>query len=167
LGPQARACLSTPSATRIYKTPGPPAVLGTDIRVAAGALLEYVPDLLIPHAGAAIHQKLAIELERGSIALLDGWACGRLAYGERWSFREMTSGVTATRAAKPLFIDRFVLRPRQLDPRRLDLMEDYPIALGVFTDVTIDWQEMQKGLTLYSPRVPKFEAGRICLHPAA
>jgi len=54
-------------------------VLGTDTRVAAGAVLEYVPDLLIPHAGAAIHQKLAIELEPGSIALLGGWACGRLA----------------------------------------------------------------------------------------
>ncbi len=147
LGPRSHARLSTPSATRVYKTAGPPAVLETRIKVAAGAVLEYAPDLLIPHAGAALHQKLTIDLESDSIALFtDGLAAGRLAHGERWSFREITSGITVIRGTKPLFIDRFVLHPRQINPVRRNLMEDYNylFTFGAFTDGTIDWEEAQK-----------------------
>jgi urease accessory protein len=149
LGPHSHARLSTPSATRVYKTAGAPAILETHIKVGAGAVLEYVPDLLIPHGGSALHQKLTIELEPGSIALFaDGLAAGRLAHGERWSFHEITHHTAVTRGTKPLFIDRFVLRPRQLDPCRRSLMEDYNylFTFGAFTDATVDWLEMQKSI---------------------
>jgi urease accessory protein len=149
LGAQTHACLSTPSATRVYRTAGPPAVLETRVRVGAGAVLEYVPDLLIPHNGSAINQKLAIELQAGSVALFaDGLAAGRLAHGERWSFREIVSHTAITRDTKPLFIDRFVLCPRQLHPGRLNLMEDYNylVTFGAFTDRTTEWEKLRKGI---------------------
>jgi urease accessory protein len=146
LGAHTHACLSTPSATRVYRTPGPPAVLETRIRVGPGAVLEYIPDLLIPHGGSALNQKLDIELHPGSVALFaDGLAAGRLAHGERWSFREIVTRTAVTRNAKPLFIDRFFLSPRQIHPGRLNLMEhfNYLFTFGVFTDRTTEWEELR------------------------
>jgi urease accessory protein len=162
LGPQAHACLTTPSATRVYRTAGPPAVLETRIRVGPGAVLEYVPDLLIPHGGSALHQKLAIELEPGSLALFaDGMAAGRLAHGERWSFREVAGETAVTRGAKPLFIDRFFLRPHQIHPGRLNLMEDYNYLLtfGVFTDRATEWEELRKRIDLVFSACPQVRGG--------
>jgi urease accessory protein len=149
LGAQTHACLSTPSATRVYRTAGPPAVLETRIRVGAGAVLEYVPDLLIPHSGSAVNQKLAIELQSGSVALFtDGLAAGRLAHGERWTFREIITHTAVTRDTKPLFIDSFFLCPRHIHPGRLNLMEDYNylVTFAVFTDRTTKWEELRKSI---------------------
>src|SRR6266849_10301803 len=58
-------CLTTPSSTRIYRTAEMPAVLETVIQLGEGATLEYFPDHLIPHTGAALHQSLHIEMARG------------------------------------------------------------------------------------------------------
>ena len=86
-------CLTTPSATRIYRTALHPAVLETAIKLGEGATLEYLPDHVIPHTGAALHQSLRIEMERGSRAIiLDSFASGRVAHGGALgSFREMDS----------------------------------------------------------------------------
>jgi urease accessory protein len=40
-------CLTTPSATRIYRTCERPAILETTIRLGEGAALEYLPDHVI------------------------------------------------------------------------------------------------------------------------
>src|ERR1700739_1270423 len=58
-------CLTTPSATRIYRTSEQPAILETVIRVGEGATLEYLPDHVIPHDGSALCQSLRIEIARG------------------------------------------------------------------------------------------------------
>src|SRR5579864_8603188 len=47
-------CLTTPSATRIYRTSQRPAVLETVIKLGEGATLEYLPDHVIPHIGSAL-----------------------------------------------------------------------------------------------------------------
>lgn len=162
LGAQTHACLSTPSATRVYRTDGPPAVLETRIRVGAGAMLEYVPDLLIPHGGSALDQTLLIELEPGSVALFaDGLAAGRLAHGERWSFRELASHTAVTRGTKPLFIDRYILRPQQLHPDRRNLMEDYTylFTVGVFTDRATEWEELRRRIDAIFAACPDVRGG--------
>ena len=48
---ETHVCLTTPSATRIYRTAEKPAVLQTVIRLGEGATLEYLPDHVIPHTG--------------------------------------------------------------------------------------------------------------------
>src|SRR5580700_10276216 len=50
LEPGTHLCLSTPSATRVYRTEAEPAILDAVIRVGEGATLEYFPDHIIPHA---------------------------------------------------------------------------------------------------------------------
>src|ERR1700720_2058830 len=68
LGPGSRVCLSTPSATRVYRSPEHPAVQRVSITLGAGATLEWLPDHLIPSPGARLRQ--ATEVTMASDATL-------------------------------------------------------------------------------------------------
>src|SRR6202049_2724214 len=85
-------CLTTPSATRIYRTAEKPAVLETVIHVGEGATLEYLPDHVIPHAGSALRQSLRVQMGRASRAIvLESFSAGRVARGECWNFSQIDS----------------------------------------------------------------------------
>src|SRR5580704_11294456 len=100
-------CLTTPSATRIYRTAEKPAILETVIRVGEGATLEYFPDHVIPHKGSSLRQSVRIEMARGSRAIvLDSMASGRVAHGERWNFTEMDSQLEVRIRSKLVFFNR-------------------------------------------------------------
>lgn len=110
LGAGSRVCLSTPSATRVYRSAGLPAVLRTTFRVGEGATLEYVPDHVIPSPGARLIQSVEVDLAPGASAILcDAWAVGRAARGEAWRFDLLDSGTVARDREELLFKDRVVL----------------------------------------------------------
>jgi len=93
LGPGSRVCLSTPSASRVYRSAGPPAVQRVVIYVGAGAALEWIPDHLIPSPGARLRQSTEITLAPGATLFhLDAWATGRAARGEVWGFDLLDAG---------------------------------------------------------------------------
>jgi urease accessory protein len=113
LGPGSHVCLTTPSATKVYRTLGRAAVQDTTIHVGDGAVLEYLPDHVILYPGSALRQTLSIEMGRASRAIIyDAFAMGRLARGERWTFREIVSQVTVTCQGRPIFLDRIRLVPK-------------------------------------------------------
>src|SRR5271170_1827424 len=64
VGAGAQAQVTTTGATRIYrpKPDAPPATQTTEINVGENGLLEYVPDPLIPFAGARFAQRTTIQL---------------------------------------------------------------------------------------------------------
>lgn len=138
LGPGAQVCLSTPSATRVYRSSGAPAVQRTSIRIAAGAHLDYLPDHLIPHEGADLLQSVRIDLDAGgSCVFWDALAAGRVARGERWRFRRVDSRVEVFSGGEPVYISRSSIVPGLRDPARMAVMEDYGytaclLALGGF-----------------------------------
>jgi urease accessory protein len=110
LGAGSRVCLSTPSATRVYRSAGPPAIQRVTARVSEGARLEYIPDHLIPSPGARIIQSIELSLAPGAAAVLcDAWSVGRMARGEAWLLRLLDSGIVATDAEGLLFKERLVL----------------------------------------------------------
>lgn len=89
VGPRASAQLTTTGGTRIYRSRSEAlsAVQTNDIVVEENALLEYVPDTIIPFAGARFQQQTRIHLSRG--AGLFWWeilAPGREARGERFVY---------------------------------------------------------------------------------
>ena len=136
-------CLTTPSATRIYRTLGEPAILETVIRVGEGAMLEYFPDHVIPHVGSALRQSLRVEMARGSRAiLLDSMASGRVAHGERWSFREMDSRTAVLACGRPIYINRTKIIPSTMHPQQFGLMDefDYMTTMGLFADGHTRWK---------------------------
>lgn len=107
LGAGTHVGVTTPSATRVYRSAGPLAEVETRIQVGPDATLEYVPDHLIPHAGARLRQALHVELAPMARAIVwDAFALGRPARGERWAFASLETELAVTCGGQPLFLDR-------------------------------------------------------------
>jgi urease accessory protein len=118
LGPQAYAQLTSTSATRLYRSrpQRPPARQTTTVKVGDGGLLEYLPDPLIPFAGARYQQVTSIEL--GDDAGLFWWETispGRMAHDELFAYDLLQIDLNITTRNKPLAIERVKLEP-QLRP---------------------------------------------------
>lgn len=121
-----RLCLTTPSASRIYRTLGAPAVQETLIHVGERARLEYLPDHVIPHRNSSLRQTLRIELGAGSRAIIwDALAAGRVACGERWNFHEVDSRVDICLNGRSVFLNRTLICPPKQDPARLGIAQDF------------------------------------------
>lgn len=67
----AHALITTPGATRFYRSSGAPATQSLDARIDAGARLEWLPVETICHAGAIVDNSLAFTLAAG--AEMMGW----------------------------------------------------------------------------------------------
>jgi urease accessory protein len=135
VGPGAHGCITTPSATKVYRTRDEPAEQDVRLDVGAGATLEWVPDHTIPFAGSALRQRIAVHLGDGArLILVDAFAAGRIARGEAWQFRRLDSALSVRDEGGWIFCDRFALD----GDRRwaaLGLTEDRPyfatmLALG-------------------------------------
>jgi urease accessory protein len=110
VGRGAHACLTTPSATRVYRAAGAPAVQHVRLALEPGAVVEWVPDHTIPSAGAALRQTLDVDTGVGATLIaVDAFAAGRVARGEAWSFARLDSTLTVRDAAGLFLHDRFVL----------------------------------------------------------
>lgn len=110
LGAGSRVCLSTPSATRVYRSRGSLAVQRVRIEIGRGARLEWHPDHLIPSPGARLRQSTEIALAPDATLLyLDAWAAGRLARGESWGFDLLDSELRVHDEAGLLLRERSVI----------------------------------------------------------
>jgi urease accessory protein len=110
-GPGAHACLTTPSATRVYRTTGPAAEQQVTLRLGPGAALEWVPDHTIPFPGSAFQQAIHVDLGDGArLILVDAFATGRVARGEAWTFRSLDSLLSARDGQRWRVRDRLCLR---------------------------------------------------------
>jgi len=132
----AHAVLTTPSATRVYRTEGEPTVQTVRLSVGPRAVLEWVPDHTIPFAGSALRQAIDVELdETAGLVLVDAFAAGRVAAGEAWRFALLESAVSIRDAGGWLLHDRFVLRrsatQRDLAPDGLGFAESRPYFASI------------------------------------
>ena len=115
-GAGAHAVLTTPSATRVYRADGPPTLQTVRLSVGPRAVVEWVPDHIIPFAGSALRQSIEIELDAsGGLILVDAFAAGRVAVGGAWRFALLESAVSIRDPAGWLLHDRFVLRAAHPD----------------------------------------------------
>jgi urease accessory protein len=106
----AHALLTTPSATRIHRTDGAIAVQDVTLSLAPGAVMEWVPDHTIPYAGSAYRQRIRARVGAGAtLILVDAFAAGRVARGERWRFARLESALHVTDDDGWLLHDRFAL----------------------------------------------------------
>lgn len=110
LGMGAHGCVTTPSATKVYRTAGEVAEQHVRLRLGPGATLEWVPDHTIPFAGSALGQRIDVRLGEGArLILTDAFAAGRVARAETWRFARLESAITIRDERGPLLHDRFVL----------------------------------------------------------
>jgi urease accessory protein len=105
--------LETQSATRLYAMPDGSALGRVSLKLGPGAFLEYVPDPLIPYAGALYRQESIWEVDE-SATLIAGEVvtAGREARGERGGYQRVELQVDARRpGGHELFADACVLGP--------------------------------------------------------
>jgi urease accessory protein len=106
VSPGAGLVVSTPSASRVYRTrSGTAAVSSQRLEVGGDASLEWIPEPFIPHAGAKFVQRTFIDLHPTASLLYFDWiAPGRVAAGEvfvydslRWEFDLKLGGALIAR----------------------------------------------------------------------
>jgi urease accessory protein len=118
--PSSRVQVTTVGATRIYRQrlERKVARISTAIRVEAGALLEYLPDAIIPFAGSRFSQTMMVSL--GPDAGYIGWetvAAGRIARGEKFQFDWFRSECAIHSESRPLALERYLLEPSVRNPQ--------------------------------------------------
>ncbi len=134
LGPGSSACITTASAGKVYRTTGAAAVHETIIRLAPDARLDYIPDHLIPHAGAALVQRLTVAMERGSRAIVYGaMAAGRIGRGERFAFQRIEDSIGLWYGGVPILLSRAILDPAARPLDSIGIMDRY----GYFASLAI------------------------------
>lgn len=109
--PGAHALLTTPGATRWYKSQGRPAAQRVRLRVEEGAILEWLPQENMLFAGADATMALDLDLAPGARAI--GWdavVLGRYGAGEHWNH----TGAASTAAARLQLHNRLACGGRPL-----------------------------------------------------
>ncbi len=135
VGKAASAQLTTTGATRIYRTRAnaPTAVQINEIAVGEDALLEYVPDPIIPFSGARFAQRTTIHL--GPRAGLFWWeilAPGREARGELFQYERVEMMTSVVAAGRPIAAERIRLEPGSRDPRSPARLGDYRYLVSFY-----------------------------------
>jgi urease accessory protein len=113
-GPNARAQITSTGATRLYRSrpQAPPAEYATHVRTREGALLEYLPDPLIPFAGSRYRQHTVVSLENDAgLFWWDTVAPGREARGEVFSYHHLHLNFELRVDGIPVALERSDLDP--------------------------------------------------------
>jgi urease accessory protein len=103
----AHALVTTPAATKLYRSAGLTAGQHTLLRVAADARMEWLPQETLVFNGAQAELSTRVELERGARFL--GWelmCLGRPANGERFLVGGLRQRFELWREGRPLWIER-------------------------------------------------------------
>jgi urease accessory protein len=110
LQPSSHVFMTTASASKIYRGNGQVAQQSIEVKVDAGACLEWLPQEAIVFDGALYQQEMRVELAPGASWL--GWEItrfGRSARGERFLSGKWRSRLEIWREGQPLWIDRSFL----------------------------------------------------------
>lgn len=106
LQPQTHVLLTSAAATKVYRTNGTAAQQLTQLQVASGASLEWLPQETIVFDGALYHQQLKVNLTSGATWL--GWditRLGRTARGERFTSGEWHSHIEVWQDNRLIWVD--------------------------------------------------------------
>jgi urease accessory protein len=109
--PGTRVLLTTPAATKFYRSDGAASVQRQHLHVAADAALEWLPQESILFGGSRAVIETAIELERG--ARFVGWeqiSLGRPLSGDRYATGSLEQRMRISLDGEPLLIDTLRLR---------------------------------------------------------
>jgi urease accessory protein len=113
VAPGAKLVLSTPSASRVYRTrSGAAAVSCQKFRVEENASLEWIPEPFIPHAGARYVQRTMIDLHPAASLLFFDWITpGRVAMGEVFAYQHLRWELDLTLGGSLIAREGYDLRP--------------------------------------------------------
>jgi urease accessory protein len=114
IGASARVQITSTGATRAYRSPaqGEPAEFVARVQVGENALLEYLPDPLIPFAGARYSQRTTVNLsDRAGLFWWETLAPGREARGELFCYDALRLSFEVRANGIPIAIERSHIDP--------------------------------------------------------
>ena len=107
LRPHSQAFVTTPAASKVYRSTGETSIQSTHIQVGAQACLEWFPQETIVFEGANYHHTFRVELDSDAwILLWDITRFGRSAMGEEFGRGRWRADLEVWQAGLPLWIDR-------------------------------------------------------------
>ena len=133
----AHAIVTTPSATKIHRMDGRGAVSKTRLRVEKGAVLEFVPEPVIPFAGSSYVEDLCIDVaEGGKLFAWEILAPGRQARGELFEYDLLGLRLKLTESGTVTLREHSDLKPKELKLGSLALGDEthYGVLLVVGGD---------------------------------
>jgi urease accessory protein len=153
VGPRAAVQVTSTGATRLYRHRE-----GTQdseqrvtIAVREKALLEYLPDPLIPFAGSRHSQDTSITLDRG--ATLFWWevtAPGRLAAGERFAYDRLRVKSSVRASGRLVLQENFRLDPKQRPLASIARLGEYTHMASFYAfqegRPPAEWRELEDSL---------------------
>ena len=114
VAPRAFAQITSTGATRVYRSRSADRVATQKaiVTVAEDAYLEYLPDQLIPFAGARFEQSARIELKQGaSVIWWDMVAPGREASGESFLYESLACTLELIACGEQILTERWTIAP--------------------------------------------------------
>lgn len=109
-GGEARALLTTPAATKFYRTGGPWAQQAQTVRAAPGAAVEWLPQENLYFAGARAGVRTRIELDPAARFIgWESWCAGRPACRERFDRGTLRQTLEVFVAQRPALVERLHL----------------------------------------------------------
>ena len=141
VGKNAQAHVTTQSATKVHMMNANYASQLQDIVVEEGGYLEYMPDPLIPHRTSRFLSKTRISVaETGSLLYAEVVLPGRKYHheDELFGFDLYSSTIEASRRenGEKLFVEKFIINPRETDLSRTGIMNGYEVFGNVILMTT-------------------------------
>lgn len=112
--PNTSVHLTTQSATKVHRMTVGEACQELRIDLAAGAYVEYLPDQIIPQAGARLRQTTYVDVaEHATFIGTETLAPGRIARGEWLEYERISLRTHARRSGTELCVDALEFAPTQ------------------------------------------------------
>lgn len=154
VGTGAKAQVTTTGATRLYRhrEGSLDAEQHVTIHVEPDAVLEYLPDMVIPFRGSRHHQYTTVTLDPGATFFWwESTAPGRQAMGEQFSFESLRISTRVQTPGKPLLLEDFRLEPNRKPLRSLVRMGNFTHTASFYAfhvgRPAADWPELESQLS--------------------
>jgi urease accessory protein len=138
-GPGAAVHLTTQVATNVFAARQNFASQLVNLRAHAGAVLEYLPDPVVPFRGSRLFQRICVTAHRHATLILGETVLpGRVAHGEAHVY-DLYWSETAVRRPDGalLFADMLRLRPGEgEDPRSMVLLGGHDVVAALYVVTT-------------------------------
>ena len=152
LAPSTRAQITTVGATRVHRhrVGWPDADQATVLHVGSGALLEYLPDPVIPFARSRFSQTSEIHLAAGGgLIAWDTLSAGRIARGESFHFDNFSAKTAIYSRGTPIALERYSLVPslqNMTSPARMGPFLYSATMYVCRADSSSDWLKLENDL---------------------